>query len=201
MLAIDVECDPPRFKEEDRMLITKGLFNTFGNLIRVGYDTDGIDSLGRAAEVLTVSASHSSVIDFIRTQPIRIGSGPEIRISRSAANARMAEKCITYLLYLIEENIFLTESTVDKYPFARLSAELWVTFYKGAAPLAESSFIAHLDALAIKLFANPKAMLNWIRLSVPDHWDNRAQFDLPQSKVKSAMYYASYLGLPRIVNY
>lgn len=67
MLAIDVECDPPRFKREDRMLITKGLFNTFGNLIRVGYDTDGIDSLGRTAEVLTLSASHSSVIDFIRT--------------------------------------------------------------------------------------------------------------------------------------
>lgn len=113
----------------------------------------------------------------------------------------MAEKCITYLLYLIEEDISLTEATVDQYPFARLSAELWVTFYKGAAPHTDAGFIAHLDALAIKLFAHPKAVLKWIRLSVPDQWDNRAQFDLPESKVKSAMYYASYLGLPRILNH
>lgn len=201
MLAIDVECNPPQFKKEDRILITKGFFNAFGNLIRVGYDTDGVDSLGRTAEVLTISASHSSVIDFIRTQPISIGSRLETRVSGSAANARMAEKCITYLLYLIEEDIVLTASTMDNYPFARLSAELWATFYKGAEPLADPGVIAHLDSLAIKLFANPESMLKWIRLHVPDQWPPRAQFDFTPSAVRSALHCASFFGLPRIVKH
>lgn len=202
ILAVDLDSDPPSFNEGNRMLHPEGVLEICGSLIRVNKILEGRNSLGELAEVRTLTAAHTSVVDFLKAQPIQIGPYSMKRLTRSSVNLRMAETCLIYLKYFVERGVLLTEENVVNYPFARLSAELWDDFYREVVACSEEERVdmSRLNDLVMELFSSSEAMLKWVQLCNPDEDTDRVHFDLDKSMVKPALYYAALLGLPDVVN-
>ena len=202
MLAVDLDSDPPGFDESNRMPRPKDILEICGSLVRIDINPDGRDSLGKRAEVQTLTAAHASVVDFLQEDRVQIGRQLEVFYTRSAANLEMAETCLTYLLNFVEGKVVLSDQNIMDYPFARFSAELWDDFYREVDASSRGSKIdmTRVDALVMRLFASREVMLPWIQLCDPDFDTYRVDFDLPISYVQSVMYYAALLGLPGVVS-
>ena len=202
MLAVDLDQDPPDFDEERRMWQSEYVLELCGSLVRVDINREGRNCLGEVAEVQTITAAHATVIDFLRTRPVKIGSTPEVRLTRSAVNLRMAEMCLTYLRYFVDHNIVLTEETIVDYPFANLCAELWHDFYREAiGSPQEKEDTSRLKTQALALLSSSEATLKWIQICRSDSDTARVNFGLKMSDVKPGLYYAAKLGLTDIVDF
>lgn len=198
---MNTDTDPPYFDEEHRLLDSEYVLEICGSLVRTDMKSEGWNDLGEPAEVRTLTTAHASVIDFLKTQPIQIGSEPGIRFTKSRINLQMAEVCLTYLHYFVEKRIFLSEENVTDYPFARFSAELWDDFYREAIASSDlnDKDMSRLNNLVMDLLSSPTNMLTWVQLCNPDHETDRFQFEIDTSVIKPAMYYAALLGLPDII--
>ena len=181
------------------MVDSEEILKMCGSLVRLDTNAEGQNDMGDDAQVQSLTAAHSSVIDFLRTQPIKIGSDEVSTFSTSKANLRMAETCLIYLLYFIKKGITLNESNITSYPFARLSALIWHKFYREILASCEQVDMTRLNGLVLELFSSPTAMLNWVKLSNPDNVTERVNFEMKLSQVKPTIYYAARLGLPDII--
>ena len=202
MLAVDLNSDPPRFDEENRMPCPEDILKICGSLVRIEQNPEGSNSLGERAEVQTLTAAHASVVDFLKEQRVKIGQELGVFYTRAAMNLEMAETCLAYLLAIVESEVVLRDENIRNYPLARFSAELWDDFYREVVASSGESDVdmTRVDALVIRLFASRETMLKWIQLCDPDYDTFRVRFDLPISYVKPVMYYAALLGLPGIVS-
>ena len=200
MIAVDFEQDPPVFDDQNKMWNSEGVLEICGSLVRADVNPDGRNSLGEPAEVQTLTTAHATVSDFLKTQTIRIGLDPEVQFTRSTVNLRMAETCLVYLRFFVDNNIELTEENVIQYPFARFCAEFWDDYYREViANHQEKVDMTRLNAMIMDLFQSPDAMLKWIRLCDPDDDTSRVDFKKETSNVLTPIYYAALLGLPEIV--
>ncbi|MCJ1265385.1 hypothetical protein MMC22_005262 [Lobaria immixta] len=200
MIAVDLYQEPPVFDEENRLWDPEGIHEICGSLVRVDLIPDGRNSLGEPAEVQTLTIAHTTVLDFLKTQPIRIGSEHEVRFKRSTINLRMAETCLVYLRYFIDNDIELTEDNIMQYPLARFCAEFWDDHYREVvANDKEEVNMTRINEMIMALFHSPEAMLRWIRLCDPDDEANCVDFGIRPSDIHSPIYYAALLGLPDIV--
>ena len=172
-----------------------------GSLVRLDTSSEGLNEIDDVTEVRTLTAAHTSVIDCLTTQPIKIGSGEALNLSRSKANLRMAETCLIHLLYFCENDIALSKENISSYPFAQLCAECWHMFYQEILQSAEQVDMTRLDGLVLKLFSSPSEMLNWVRLGDVDNLEMGVHFDVEISQIKPAIYYAALLRLPNIVKF
>lgn len=199
MIAVDFDQDPPVFDEENKMWNSEGVLEICGSLVRADVNP-GRNSLGEfISETQTLTTAHVTVLDFLKTQPIRIGSEPEFRFTKSKVNLRMAETCLVYLRFFVDNHIELTEENVLRYPFARLSAEFWDDYYREIiANGQEEVDMTRLNTMVMDLFQSPDAMLKWIRLCDPDDDTSRVNFEKELSEVHPPLYYAALLGLPEI---
>ena len=163
-------------------------------------NAQGRNDMGHPAQVQTLAAAHSSVIDFLQTQSLKIGSEKVVKFSRSKANLRMAETCLIYLRYFPIHGITLTEDNITSYPFARLCALMWDNFYRQVLlSTSDRVDMTRLNDLVTELFSSPTATLNWVKLSNPDSiWDG-VDFGVEEHQLKPAIYYAALLGLTDIV--
>lgn len=200
MLAVDLESDSPAFDEENRIVDSEEILKMCGSLVRLDRNAQGRNDMGHVAQVQTIAAAHSSVIDFLKTQSIKIGSGKMVKFSRSTANLRMAEICLIYLRYFPANSITLTEDNITCYPFARLCALMWDNFYREVLSASDRVDMTRLNDLVMELFTSPSATLNWVRLSNPDEISEGVNFDIASDQLKPAIYYAALLGLPDIVS-
>ncbi len=198
MLAVDMESNPPAFDEENRMVDSEEILKMCGSLVRLDTNAEGRNDVGEVGKVQTLAAAHTSVIDFLKTQPIKVGSEETFQLSRSKANLRMAETCLTYLRHFSEKHITLTEENISNYPFARLCALSWADFYQEVLTSSERVDMARLNDLVMELLSTPTATLNWVKLHDPDERGAGVDFDVEQSQVKPAIYYVALLGLPDI---
>ena len=198
MLAVDMESDPPAFHEENRLVDSEEILKMWGSLVRLDTNAEGQNDMGDVAKIRTLTAAHTSVIDFLKSQPIRIGSDEIFEFSQAKANLRMAETCLIYLRHFSDNDITLTEDNITSYPFARLCASVWDNFYREVLASSEQVDMARLNGLVMHLFSSTTATLKWIRLSNPDRRKGEVDFDTTISEVKPAMYYAALLGLPDI---
>ena len=198
MLAVDMESDPPAFDEENRMVDSEEILKMCGSLVRLDTNAEGRNDLGEVGKVQTLTAAHTSVIDFLKTQSIKVGSEVTFQLSRSKANLRMAETCLTYLRHFSEKHITLTEENISNHPFARLCALSWAEFYQEVLASSERVDMARLNDLVMELLSTPAATLNWVKLYDPDERGAGVDFDVEQSQVKPAIYYVALLGLPDI---
>lgn len=199
MIAVDLDQDPPVFDEEKKMWNSEGVLEICGSLVRADVNP-GRNSLGEfISETQTLTTAHATVLDFLKTQPIRIGSDPGFRFTKSKANLRMAETCLVYLRFFVDNHIELTEENVVQYPFARLSAEFWDDYYREiVANGQEEVDMTRCNAMVMDLFQSPDAMLKWIRLCDPDDDTSPVNFEKKLSEVHPPLYYAALLGLPEI---
>ena len=201
MLAVDMESDPPAFDEENRMVDSEEVLKMCGSLVRLDINAEDQNDKGDAARVQTISAAHSSVIDFLRTQPIKVGMEEAVILSRSQANLRMAETCLIYLRYFHENGIILTKDNIARYPFARVSALTWDRFHRDVLASSERVDVSRLNGLVMELFSSPTATLNWVKLSDPDKGTQGVALNTEISQVKPVIYYAAQLGLLDIVRH
>lgn len=212
MLAVDMESDSPAFDEDNRIADSEEILRMCGSLVRLDTITKGQSAIGDNAEVRTLTAAHTSVIDFLTTQPINIGSKEAFYFTEGKANLRMAETCLIYLRYFSENNIIWTKDNTARYPFAQQCAFYWNVFYQEVLASSDQVDMGRLNGLVVDLFSDPPATLNWLQIFNPDNsmlshlksiYPNKARNDLeidaeiPQAK--SELYYAAYLGLPDIV--
>ena len=51
MLAVDLDSDPPRFDEDNRMPRPEDILRICGSLVRIDWNPEGRNSLGERAEV------------------------------------------------------------------------------------------------------------------------------------------------------
>ena len=211
MLAVDMESDPPAFDEENRMVDSEEILKMCGSLIRLDTVAESQDGMRDSANVKALAVSHTSVIDFLTTQPVIIGSKRICNFSRTRANLRMAETCLIYLRHFSENDIILTTDVTASYPFV-LSCAYWDNFYREVHASSEQVDMARLNSLVMKLLLSPIATLNWLKIFNPDRallsrleliYPNNARegldFDAVMSHVKPAIYYAVRLGLPDII--
>ena len=211
MLAVDMESDPPAFDEENRMVDYEEILEMCGSLIRLDTVAKSQDGIRDSANVKALAVSHTSVIDFLTTQPVRIGSKQICNFSRTRANLRMAETCLIYLQHFSANDIILTKDITASYPFSLLCA-YWDNFYREVLASSEQVDMARLNSLVLKLLSSPMATLNWLKIFNPDGsllsrlkliYPNDARegldFDAEISQVKPAIYYAVRLGLPDII--
>ena len=211
MLAVDMESDPPAFDEENRMVDSEEILKMCGSLIRLDTVAESQDSMRDSANVKALAVSHTSVIDFLTTRPVRIGSKKICNFSRIRANLRMAETCLIYLRHFSANDTILTKDIAASYPFLLLCA-YWDNFYREVKTSSEQVDMARLNGLVMKLFSSPIATLNWLKVFNPDReilsrlkliYPNDAteglDSDAERSQVKPAIYYAVRLGLPDIV--
>lgn len=199
MLAVDMESDSPAFDEENRIVDSEEVVKMCGCLVRLDRDALDRNYMGHAAQVQTLAAAHSSVIDFLKTQSIKIGSENVVKFSKSKANLRMAETCLIYLRYFPANSITLTQGNITSYPFARLCALMWDNFYREVLSTTEPVDMARLNDLVMELLSSPTATLNWVKLSNPENISEGVNFGVNVYQLKPAIYYAALLGLPDIV--
>ena len=205
MLAVDMESDPPAFDEENRMVDSEEILKMCGSLIRLDTIADSQNG------IKALAVSHTSVIDFLTAQPVRIGSKQICSFSRTRANQRMAETCLIYLRHFSAHDIILTEDITASYPFVLLCA-YWDNFYREVLASSEQVDMARLNGLVMKLLSSPIATLNWLKIFNPDgallsrlrliHPNNAREsldFDAEIGQVKPAIYYAVRLCLPDII--
>lgn len=200
MIAVDFDREPPVFDEQLKMWNPEGVLEICGSLVRVDVGP-GRNSLGEELfEAQTLTTAHATVSEFLQTQSIRIGSEPEIRFRRSTVNLRMAETCLVYLRFFVDNNIELTKENLVQYPFARFCAEFWDDHYREVIALGQEELdMTRLNSLVMNLFQSPHAMLQWIRLCDPDYDMGPVDFKKQPSDVQSPLYYAALLGLSEIV--
>lgn len=197
---MDLDCNPPSFNEQNKMWNPEGVLEICGSLVRVDLvlrrkllDTEFIVDQ-------TLTTAHASVLEFLRTKLIRIGSESEIRFTRSFVNLRMAETCLVYLRYLFDNNIGLTEENLGKYPFARYCADFWVDHYREAiAHGQEEADLTRLNAFVMDLLQTPDALLEWIRVADPETDGPSFNFRTHFAEIQSPLFYAAILGLSGIV--
>ena len=199
MLAVDIESDTPAFDEENRIVDSEEILKMCGSLVRLDRNAQGRDDMGHFAQVQTLAAAHSSVIDFLQTQSMKIGSEKVVKFSRSKANLRMAETCLIYLRYFPMNGITLTQDNITSYPFARLCALMWDDFYREVLSTSDQVDMTRLNDLVMELFSSPTATLNWVKLSNPDSIGEGVDFGVGKHQLKPAIYYAALLGLTDIV--
>ena len=211
MLAVDMESDPPAFDEENRMVDSEEILKMCGSLIRLDTIAESQDGMRDSANVKALAVSHTSVIDFLTTQPVRVGSKQICNFSRTRANLRMAETCLIYLHHFSANDISLTKDITASYRFVPLCA-YWDKFYREVHASSEQVDMARLNGLIMKLLSSPLATLNWLKIFNPDGtllsrlkliYPNDAReglnFDAEISQVKPAIYYAVRLGLRDII--
>lgn len=199
MIAVDLDRDPPSFDEQNKMWNPKSVLEICGSLIRVDV-VPGHKLLDKGfIEVQTLTPAHGSVSEFLQSKPIRIGSEPEIRFTRSSVNLRMAETCLVYLRYFVENNIELTEENLGNYPFARYCAEFWSDHYRETiTQVQEEADMTRLNALVMDLLQTPDALLQWVRLCDPESDWPSFNFKKQPAEILPPLYYAAMLGLSEI---
>lgn len=198
---MDFDQNPPVFDEQNKMWNPEGILEICGSLVRVDIGP-GRNSLGKKVrEAQTLTTAHASVSEFLQTKSIRIGSEPEVRFKRSIVNLRMAETCLVYLRFFLDNNIKLTKKNLLQYPFARYCAQFWHDHYREIIAHGQEKInMIRLNAMVMDLFQSPQATLQWVRLCDPDSNWRPVNFMKKASDVRSPLYYAALLGLPEIAD-
>lgn len=190
MIAVDFDRDPPSFDEQNKMWNPDGVLEICGSLVRIDVGRNMAPALATA---------HASVLEFLQTKPIRIGSEPEIYFTRSSVNLRMAETCLVYLRYFFDNHIELSGENLNKYPFARYCANFWHEHYRACVAHGQKALtMTRLNGLVMNLFQTPDLLLQWIRLYDPESDPRFCNFSKRLADIQSPLHYASILGLSGI---
>ena len=203
ILAVDVKSDPPYFDEEDRMPRPEDILRLCGSLVSTSTALDSRKDMDDVAEIRHFTAAHASVVDFLHSGRVRIGSETVASFTKAAANLEMAETCLVYLLHFVERENLQIEKDVPNYPFARLSAKMWHTFYREVLKDSGHQELGkdRLRNLVIRLLTDPESVSKWVQLcGLRTDFRGRLTRDTTPRNIMPAMYYAAALGLHDIVD-
>ncbi|KAA6415742.1 MAG: hypothetical protein FRX48_00460 [Lasallia pustulata] len=98
LLAVDTKADFPVFNVKEPTIPHSQILVICGSLMRANINKAGCNDLGDEAEVTTLTVSHSTVLEFLTSQPIKIGSLPEYSTPLVAASALGSERIVVAFL-------------------------------------------------------------------------------------------------------
>lgn len=127
LLAVDLEVDEPVFNVNERTIFPNHILSMCGSLVRTDANKPG--RCEDQAEVTTVTTSHTTVLDFLSSNPIKIGSQPEVKLTKVSANLHMTEIRLGYLHTVCNNTTSLNGETFKLYPSAQLCTEYCGHFY------------------------------------------------------------------------
>ena len=190
MLAVDLQSDPPLFDEENRTVDSEEVVKMCGSIVRLDTNAQGLHE---------IPAAHTSVIDFLTTQPVKIGLEEVVRFSKRKSTLRMAEACLVYLRNVLDNDISSTEDKIKRYPFAQLSALTWDDCYREALASPGREDMARLNGLVMDLFSSRTATLNCINLTKKYKNTDWAYALTRASRIEQPIHLAACYGLSDIV--
>ncbi|KAM3084155.1 hypothetical protein ACMFMF_001512 [Clarireedia jacksonii] len=202
LLDVDYESEEPRFIPDEKVNGSDYVLGLCGSLVRTDVNKNGFNHLGEPAEVVTLTTSHATVLDFLKSREIQVGSLDSVYFTRESINLQMAVTCLGYLHSLFELEPDLDEDKLSRYPSARLCAEYWDDYYREViAPGSSNLNRDRLNRLVLKLLDSKESTLKWVRLCDPDHDQVRVNFKHREEQLHSKLYYASLLGITDIVTH
>ena len=129
VIVVDLDQNPPRYEEERRVFKPEYILDLCGSKLRLDTSPEGEDVVDNRVESRTITAAHSSVLDFLSSRSFQIGSERPTRFTKSRVNAVMAEICLIYL-QLFLENEDWTDENRKKHPLIWLCASFWHISYR-----------------------------------------------------------------------
>ena len=184
--GVAVEINPPRLNAKRRLQGVDDVLEICPGLVDFDISTTGIYSGKEATQ--TVRIAHFSVQEYLESERIQRQSAAKFCLSGTTAHAEIAQICLIYWLEPGLAVTMLDRVLLEKYPLAYFAAEFWYHHYKSAE---NRKF--ELENLVLKLFQRRKSLFcAWIKLLIgQDHY--------LRENSKSPVYYASLLGLGRVL--
>ena len=204
LLAVDLKAEYPVFNIRDRTIPPSQIVAMCGSLVRADLDKAGHKALEDDSEATTLTTSHTTVLDFLCLNAIKIGSQPEVTLTKASANVHMAETCLGYLHTLFDSSTTFNEETLREYPSALLCAEYWPEFYREAIYHGQQTVqMARINRMIIRLLDSKDATSKWAQLcSIIDSDESHpVNFDTTQASPDSPIYLAALLQLPDIMKH
>ena len=154
--------------------------------------------------VSTVRIAHFSVQEYLESKRISREKVAHFGLSSIAAHAEIATVCLTYLVEPGLSGSTLNQAFLEEYPLARYAATYWYYHYRRTENSTEE-----LDACILRLFQSQTSFATWVRFHDVDHsyhpyfafnLFNGTQFSRPLDDIPAPIYYASLLGLDKVLH-
>ena len=189
--AIAVSVQKPRgFDRKRRVQDVDDLYKICPGLIDV--------ISGRKGNV-QIRIAHFSVQEYLKSDRIQQSAATYFHLQPPSAHHEIAEDYLQYLQDHELCNSHLDESTIlRKFPLAQVAAHWWVHHFRAACDVTVS-----LNRLVLHMLHDRKGSL----LIAPKLWNHDSWggdsffFSLESSEIAHPLYYASLLGLDRIVHH
>ena len=194
--GIAVETNPAWLNAKRRLQNADDIHEICLGLVDFDISANNITEIySREQRTTTVRIAHFSVEEYLESERIQRQKAAIFSLSGARAHAEIAQIC---LIYWLEPGLAVTEldkNLLEKYPLALFAATFWYTHYKSAE---NREF--QLENLILKLFQRQKDLFApWIRLLNFDGKRNDYEYRHPSGPNKSPVYYASLLGLDRVL--
>jgi hypothetical protein len=143
-----------------------------------------------------VRIAHFSVQEYLESDRIKRQKAVPFALASASAHAEIAQICLVYLLEPGLSSGILDQEKLADFPLARFAALFWHHHYKHAADMTQ-----RLDALILRIFQQHQgSFYTWVKLHNADMpWIRDVDFSLKSSRIASPAYYASLLGLDRVL--
>ena len=194
VVAIDPERDPA-FDCQEVLEDPLDALDICSSLVTIATPEESFLQMGRRGSVSTrkvILLAHYSVKEYLISARCRQDL---YRMQNAACNEFIAKSCLKYLLQF-QSSVSFTDESIEESKLALYSAEFWTTYIQGVSYKAEA-----LNRLVMELFLTGNdAYLNWIRIYDPDKPGEDPDITRQLENVPTPLYYASLLGLTKIVS-
>nr|POE93538.1 isoform 6 of ankyrin repeat and kh domain-containing protein 1 [Quercus suber] len=138
-----------------------------------------------------VRLAHFSVKEYLESRRILGGEAHSFYLESATEHRFLAQSCLTYLLFYSESSEkSSTKQDLITFPLLRYAARSWAYH----SPLQRSGELVR----EMSLLRSEVAMSDWVLVYQPDQpWEKPFRFPFP---LKTALYYASSLGLDEVVS-
>ena len=156
-----------------------------------GHGDDGYNGGSTQAYRTQIRLAHFSVKEYLLSERCILRSNFQI----PACHREIAEGCLHYLLYMVKQAP-LTDEIVTRHPLARYAAEYW---WQHAHDVDVVDGQKVFDLSSRLLIDDDLTLLSWIQLYNPDQPWQKSNMSLPSTNVAQPLYYAAFVGLPKVV--
>ena len=205
VIAVDMDASPA-FDVERRFPDPQDVLTICSSLVTTAHEE--IESRHDKVTKTIVRLAHFSVQEYLVSERIQSGHAAKYSIQEISANRDMAQICLAYLLCfdkpdslreidksafkgnLIDKRI-VEKSINDEFPLALYAAMYWPQHVR----VAGENDDAILPLVSELMLINKHTLVNWIRLSDPDHPALEQDMCKESNTIASPLYYTALLGL------
>jgi ankyrin repeat protein len=154
-------------------------------------DIDAVKLKGQVGKDTKVRLAHFSVKEYLESSRILSSNAKEFFLDPAKEHGFLTQSCLVYLMYYSDCSWkTLTTRDLAKFPLLQYAARSW---YHHALLQRRESTVRELT-----LLGTDDMRRNWLFVHDPDHsW--KQSFESHEKDAGDALYYASLLGLEKVV--